>query len=141
MKITDLDEYILPEKLSKIPAKKPVIMLNLLKFKELADYQNECVNNRPSDGITAYYQRYFKYAKMKIQEAGASIIYSGTVCTELIGYDVAYWDSINLIEYPSIDNFLNMVSTVEYQQLRIHRTASLEDSRLIVTIKGEEDGY
>jgi uncharacterized protein (DUF1330 family) len=51
----------------------------------------------------------------------------------VIGPDSEQWDDAVLIEYPSREAFLEMLSQPEYQAAAPHRTAALEDSRLIMT--------
>jgi uncharacterized protein (DUF1330 family) len=43
------------------------------------------------------------------------------------------WDDVLLVEYPSRQAFLEMVDRHDYQTAAVHRTAALEDSRLIAT--------
>ena len=134
MKTIELNEEKLPEILEAIPKEIPIVMLNLLKFAKTANYPDG--NDREeSSGRTAYYEGYLAQAKDKIHEIGGTILYNGTVCAEIIGEDFEYWDGIILVEYPSIEDLMNMISTPEYQALRIHRAAGLEDSRLVATVK------
>jgi uncharacterized protein (DUF1330 family) len=39
-----------------------------------------------------------------------------------------------MVEYPSRAAFLEMVADADYQELSKHRTAALEDSRLIQSV-------
>ncbi|MFT4806527.1 MAG: hypothetical protein ACI9YE_003762, partial [Psychroserpens sp.] len=41
------------------------------------------------------------------------------------------WDAVILVEYDSIEVFVNFVDSEAYQKIRGHRKASLEDSRLL----------
>lgn len=134
MNTIELDESRLPEILAKIPSDRPVTMLNMLKYNELATYP-EGADAGSCSGRIAYSQRYFQHANKKIEAVGGTVLYSGEVCAAIIGPSVEYWDSIVLVTYPSITTFFEMVSTPEYQALRIHRAAALEDSRLIATIE------
>ena len=43
------------------------------------------------------------------------------------------WDEILLVEYPSAAAFAAMVTSPEYKAIVFHRTAALEDSRLVAT--------
>lgn len=116
MNTIELDESRLPEILAKIPADKPVTMLNLLKYKESATYPED-VDFDSCSGRVAYSQRYLQYASKKIQAVGGTVVYAGEVCASIIGPSVYYWDSILLVTYPSIAAFFEMVSTPEYLAL------------------------
>ena len=134
MKTIELEEAKLPAILAAIPEDRPIVMLNLLKFARLANY-SDSTESEECSGSTAYYERYLAHAKNKIREIGGTVLYNGTVCAEIIGEQIDYWDGIILVEYPSIGDFMNMIATPEYQALRIHRVAGLEDSRLLATVK------
>jgi len=51
----------------------------------------------------------------------------------LIAPEAEEWDDALLVEYPSRAAFLEMVSQPEYLAAAPHRSAALEDSRLIAT--------
>jgi uncharacterized protein (DUF1330 family) len=134
MKTIEIDETKLPAILEAIPQDKPIIMLNLLKFNHSTKYPDGTAHEDCS-GCEAYGERYLKHAKEKIYELGGTIIYDGAVCAEVIGENINYWNRIILVKYPSIADLMNMISTPEYQALRIHRAAALEDSRLVATVE------
>jgi uncharacterized protein (DUF1330 family) len=61
----------------------------------------------------------------------------------LIGPQDEKWDAVILVEYDSIEVFVNFVESDAYQKITGHRKASLEDSRLLPASnfnldKGEE---
>jgi hypothetical protein len=51
----------------------------------------------------------------------------------LLGPPEERWDLALLVRYPSKVAFLALVSNPDYQNITVHRTAALEDSRLIAT--------
>ena len=134
MKTIELDESRLPAILDAIPDGRPVVMLNLLKFNHLANYSAES-DDENCPGREAYDERYLKPAKSHISAIGGTVIYDGDVCTEVIGEKASYWNRIIIVSYPSITEFMAMVSSPEYQAIRLHRAAALEDSRLVATIE------
>lgn len=134
MKTIAIDEDKLPAILERIPGETPIVMLNLLKFVESANYPDG-KHREACSGSAAYYERYLAHAKNKIHEIGGTVLYNGTVCAEIIGEDFEYWDALVLVEYPSIGHLMNMIATPEYQDLLVHRAAGLEDSRLVATLK------
>ena len=112
----------------------PVVMLNLLRYREVADYSEhaELAPDQPISGEEAY-QRYGEAAQPHIDAAGASVQYLGACGPTVIGPADEQWDVIILVRYPSPSAFVGMVTTPEYQALSGHRTAALADSRLVPT--------
>ncbi len=113
---------------------QPVVMLNLLRFREIADYSGhpELAPEEAISGDDAY-QRYGAAAQPHIEAAGASVQYLGACGSTVIGPADEQWDAIILVRYPSPAAFIGMVTTPEYQALSGHRTAALADSRLVPT--------
>ena len=107
---------------------QPIAMLNLLKFKEKAVYED----GRPSamSGEDAY--RLYADAFHEIMEPkGVRVLYSGEVKGLLIGQGDDLWDAVALIEYPSTEIMLNMLRDEDYQRAQQHRAAGLEGQLLI----------
>lgn len=105
------------------PKDTPVTMLNILKFKEMADGKEET-------GIEAY-KRYSKGATAHLKKAGGKLIWAGEVINTVIGDMEDQPHQILIIEYPTVSHFLNMVMTPEYQELSKDRTIALEYGGLI----------
>ncbi|MBW1779868.1 MAG: DUF1330 domain-containing protein [Deltaproteobacteria bacterium] len=121
----------LQKALSNVPSGKPVVMLNLLKFRDKALYE---------DGVSEIsgrkaYAIYSEGAIKHIQRVGAKLIWSAEVKAPIICPEHEEWDQVLLVIYPSMEKFLEMVNDPEYQKIAIHRTAALEDSRLITTVE------
>ena len=68
-----------------------------------------------------------------IAGAGGRVLFAGRVSASVISPEGEEWDDAVLVEYPSRDAFLKMISSPEYQSAAPHRTAALLDSRLIAT--------
>ena len=111
------------------PESTPVVMLNLLKYRERATYPDDSGWEKCS-GRTAY-ERYMAVARNKVAEAGGEFIWQGNVAASPIAPSDESWDEVILVRYPSAEAFLSMVTDTNYQALLIHRSAALEDSRLI----------
>ena len=106
----------------------PISMLNLLKFREKAIYED----GRESSltGREAY--NLYGEAFRKIMEPkGARVLYSGDVRGFLIGEGEDAWDAVLLIEYPSTQVMLDMWRIEEYQVAQQHRAAGLVGQILI----------
>jgi len=131
------DKYLSPAQESgrdfiqrQIPGK--VVMLNLLRFREFADY-SETPHLAPSNPITGQmaYQLYINHTLPHLKRSGGEILFLGKGGKFLIGPANERWDAVLLIRQSSVDNFLAFESNKEYMEGIGHRTAALEDSRLL----------
>lgn len=107
---------------------EPIAMLNLLKFKDKAVYED----GRPCElsGREAY-ALYGKTFKEIMGPQGVNILYSGEMRGVLIGQGDDLWDAMALIQYPSTQVMLEMLRNEDYQQAQQHRAAGLEGQLLI----------
>jgi uncharacterized protein (DUF1330 family) len=102
------------------PADAPVVMVNLLKF-------------RTAGGLESY-QRYGREVAPHLKLVGATVRYAGTAPTVVIGDgERPWWDAILIVEYPTPQAFIDMVTTQEYAKVHEHRAAGLERGDLIAT--------
>ncbi|MGC8120549.1 DUF1330 domain-containing protein [Marinobacter sp. VGCF2001] len=118
--------------LDEIPKDQPVVMLNLLRFRDRADYAD---GSEACSGRDAY-KRYMQEAARSVSEVGAEVIWSGRTMGSLIAPPDESWDQVLLVRYPSIHAFLAMIESPEYKGVVRHRTAALEDSRLVANVEG-----
>jgi len=109
----------------------PIVMINLLRYRAQAAYP-EGFDAEPCSGREAY-QRYGAVATQRVASVGGRLIWLGSAQHTVIGPEAERWDDAVLVEYPSRKAFLTMVSQPEYQATVPHRSAALEDSRLIAT--------
>ena len=108
---------------------KPIVMVNLLRFRQQAQYQDSL----PSCSGEEAYARYSKTVIPLILEVGGFPVWAGRVRSSLIGLDNEKWDKVALIAYPSRRAFVDMHLTQRYQDCVVHRNAGLADVRLIET--------
>lgn len=110
----------------------PVVMLNLLRYREEADYSGspELAPEEPVSGEEAY-RRYIGSVLPLLGAAGAEPIFMGEGGSYLIGPTDEDWDEILLVRYPDLNAFAGMVQSAEYRAIQGHRTAALADSRLL----------
>lgn len=109
----------------KIANSNSIVMINLLQFREIAEYPDgsKCAGREA-------YATYSKNALKKIKAAGGEVLYYGAITGGIIAPVEESWDEVILVRYPSFDAFRQMISDREYQKIAVHRTAALEDSRL-----------
>ncbi len=117
------------EALVKLPDGEPVVMLNLLRFRDRAAYP-EGSGHVPCSGREAY-ARYGAKALDHVHAVGGQAIWMGEPQLTVIGPSDEAWDEVVLVQYPSRKAFLQMASNPDYLACTVHRTAALADSRLI----------
>lgn len=100
----------------------PMVMVNLLKFKEKATYPD---GRDPDLSGRAAYDRYGAAVVDCLKAVGGHVVYSGPVTGMLLGQVEEQWDAVALAFYPSPEAMLRMVAMPEYQAIEIHRYAGL----------------
>jgi hypothetical protein len=109
-----------------------VVMLNLLRYREVADYST-CPELAPTEPISgaAAFRRYIEHVLPFLRESGGELLFLGAGGPFLIGPQAEYWDLAMLVRQSSVDSFLAFASNTGYLAGLGHRTAALEDSRLL----------
>jgi hypothetical protein len=109
-----------------------VVMLNLLRFRDIADYSAspELVPAEPISGAAAY-QLYVDFTLPFLKESGGELLFLGQGGPFLIGPPDERWDAAMLVRQNSVNDFMAFASNPEYLKGIGHRTAALEDSRLL----------
>ena len=107
----------------------PVCMLNLLRYRAQADYAGHPEQPRRS-GREAY-QRYMELAFPIIGKVGIRMVFMGSCLAHVIAPPAERWDDMLLVEYPTRGVFVAALSAPDYRAVVFHRTAALQDSRLI----------
>jgi hypothetical protein len=115
-----------------------VVMLNLLRFREVADYSAnpELMPGQPISGAEAY-QKYIDHTLPFLRESGGDLILLGKGGKYLIGPQEEQWDLVMLVRQHSLSDFVAFASNEEYLAGLGHRTAALEDSRLLPLIESK----
>ncbi|MDE0350404.1 MAG: DUF1330 domain-containing protein [Gammaproteobacteria bacterium] len=112
----------------------PVSMVNLLKFKEKAEY----ADGRETDltGAEAY-GLYGQDMTRWVTSHGGRLLFSGPAHHLVLGEADELWDQVAIVEYPSKEAFVQIVSAPEVAEWGVHRAAGLEGQLLIaVTATG-----
>lgn len=110
----------------------PITMLNLLRFREVADYSTnpELEPDEPISGGEAY-RRYADHTMPFLIESGGEVILDGVGGQFFIGPNDERWDQVLLVRQRSLEDFFAFASNPGYLSGLGHRTAALEDSRLL----------
>lgn len=112
--------------------KGKIVMLNLLKFKLIADY-TDLDSIKPDKEITGKeaYEIYMEKTMPELEKAGSRVIFFGNSKSYLIGPENENWDAVLLVEHESVAKFMEFAQNKDYLSTKGHRTAALEDSRLL----------
>lgn len=120
----------------KFVGKGKITMLNLLKFKPMADYDN-LRQLKPATKITGEqaYKLYMHHTLPELEKANSTILYYGSSNKYLIGPSDIIWDAMLLVEHQSVEQFIAFAKNENYLKFAGHRTAALDDSRLLPSVK------
>ena len=103
-----------------------------LRFRAAADYSAfpDIAPAAPISGAEAY-KRYMEHTMPFLKKSGGEILFFGAGGPFLIGPEEEHWDRVMLVRQTSIEAFIGFVSHQDYLKGIGHRTAALEDSRLL----------
>lgn len=115
-----------------------VVMLNLLRFRPIADYSTtpELAPVSPISGEAAYHL-YIEHTLPHLKASGGEVLFFGKGGEFLIGPSEERWDAAMLVRQSSVASFLAFASNQDYLSGMGHRLAALEDSRLLPLV-GEQ---
>ncbi len=122
--------YPTPEQIQELlagPADRPVVMLNLLRFKDRA--------TAPDEGLTGEeaYERYADVMIRFVESRGGRVVWSGRVDGQVIGDGADGFHMAALMEYPSRKAFVEIATSKEVAEIGVHRSAGLEGQWLLAT--------
>ena len=116
---------------------RPITMVNLLKFRAVARYDDG--DAAPCSGREAYgrYKRAFTETVGTVSRA--EVVFHGPVQQVFIGVagqPEADWDEVLVARYPSRRHFLAMMADPTYREALRHRYAGLERTVLLQCVAG-----
>lgn len=141
----ELTEEALDAAARVVPEGAPVTMLNLLRYREVADYgEGGGADRGPvaagASGRTAYSEGYLPAFTELAGQLGVEVevVHFGHVSAALVAPEAERWDDVALVRYPSFAHFRRIVESAAYAELADHhRLAALADWRLIATTPPE----
>lgn len=119
------------QRFKDLPRDRPIHMLNLIKFRELADYPEGHPNH--GKGLTGReaYEIYREGFQRVVSGDGAAMVWEAPMECVVTGPE-GEWDEAFVMGYPDSGTFMAMVRNEEYiRDVVPHRTAAVADSRLI----------
>ncbi len=127
MKIAQAPEPGQFEELMKGPQDTPVVMVNLLKFKDQADGGNEGMT-----GVESY-MKYGENMRKFVESKGGRFIWSGRVDSMVLGESDVDFDVIALVEYPNRKAFVEIATSAHVREIGQDRGKGLLGQWLIAT--------
>ena len=109
----------------------PIYMVNLLKFKDKAEYEDGRETNL--SGYEAY-QKYGRRVFNLLPEYGGEFVFAGDVTFLSLGQVEELWDEVAIVKYPSRADLVKMSSSDAWQEIAVHRTAGLAGQLNIETV-------
>ncbi len=109
----------------------PIVMVNLLKFRDKAQYKD---GRDPHLSGRDAYMRYSLLVVDLLKGVGGRVIYAGDVSLLTLGRVETLWDEIALAEYPNRAALVRMSMSPEWREAGVHRDAGLEGQLNIETV-------
>ncbi len=103
-------------------------MLNVNKYREKAEY-----DDARETGLSGREAGQLYDPLPEVAKAGGGLVYGGTVIEQLVGKGPAR-DTVGIVMYPSRAKLMGMSSSSDWRNTAQHKSASLEEAQIIVTI-------
>ena len=120
-----------------LPRDEPIHMLNLLEYREQAEYPEGHEHVGKGWSGRRAYEEYGKTSGPIFRRVGGTIVWRGAFQTMVPGPDAKRWHDGFIAHYPNAGACFEMIKHPEYQQAVVNRTAALVDSRLMRFTPGE----
>ena len=118
-----------------LPSGQPIYMLNLLRYRTYAHYEDG-FDAVPCSGREAFHERYRPAFRRLAAGKPLAQMFSGLVQAALVGPQGERWDEAAINEYGDFAVFRSIVDTEIYRrEVAPHRHAALEDFRLFALVK------
>ena len=113
------------------PETGPIYLINLLKYKDSAAYED----GRETDlsGEEAY-AIYAQEVLGHLAKAGGKLVFGAGVRRLMLGSVEELWDHVAIAMYPNRKAMLTMIMDPDYQASAVHRTAGLAGQLNIETL-------
>lgn len=100
----------------------PICMVNLLKFKARAEYEDGRESQLTGEEAYGLYEEGIKKI---LQQVGGGIGFEGNVERLMLGEVEELWDVVALAVWPSRQVMLEVMQSDAMQEISVHRTAGL----------------
>lgn len=117
-------DHLNSEQLRALPDDAPVVMLNLMRFRD-----------RSLDGNGSGWDAYLRYSALTIKlikARGGTIIWTGDAEAVALGVpEQRRWDYVALVRYPTRAAFLGMMTSHEYAIANVERENGCVDHAIV----------
>jgi uncharacterized protein (DUF1330 family) len=117
-------EHLNSQELQALPDDAPVVMLNLMRFRE-----------KSLDGNGSGWDAYLRYSALSIKlikARGGTIIWTGNAeAVALCVPDRHRWDYVALVRYPTRAAFLDMMISPQYAEANVERDNGCADHAIV----------
>jgi uncharacterized protein (DUF1330 family) len=118
--------------LLQLEAGGPLQFLNCLAYHDVARYPADHALAASGTSGAEAYALYGAVAARHVTARGGRFVVLNQVVMQLIG-PATTWHQIVLVEYPTVEAFLDMVGDPDYRAALVHRDAGLARTELFVT--------
>lgn len=125
-------------RLATMPAEEdgPIYMVNLMRYREVADYGDVKDGDAPVSGREAD----DRYAPVEILAAiGAEVVFYGDV-VEGDADEGSRWDRVGIVRYPTRRSFVEMQTRDDFRDRHRHKQAGLAATIVMGCRPGDEPG-
>ncbi|MGB3472719.1 MAG: DUF1330 domain-containing protein [Erythrobacter sp.] len=123
-----------------LPRDEPIHMLNLLLYRDHAEYPEGHDHAAKGWSGRRAYEEYGKTSGPIFKRVGGEIMWRGAFQTMVTGPEDRAWHDGFVAQYPNAGAFFEMIKDADYQKAVVNRTAALVDSRLIRFAPGRVGG-
>lgn len=117
--------------LAAFPDDTPVVMVNLLRFKDKADAPDEGLSGEDA------YRRYSVEMIKFVESKGGRVIWSGRIDSQVVGTQGEGFHMVGLVEYPSRKAFMEIATSDHVREIGVHRAAGLEGQWLLASTESK----
>lgn len=114
----------------------PVFMVNLLRFRETAEYEDG--RTTTLSGREAY-EIYGRAVAGILPRFGGRVVFSAHVTFLSLGRAEELWDEIAIAAYPDRGSMVRMSFDADWREAAVHRTAGLKGQLNIETTLSQHD--
>ncbi|MGE3076138.1 MAG: hypothetical protein AB7N24_09675 [Dehalococcoidia bacterium] len=115
-------EYLARMAATAPEADGPVYMVNLMKYREVADYGDGKLSSRSGREADNLYA-----PTDVLRDLGAEIVFVADVEEQILG-ESPKWDRIGIVKYPTRRAFLEMQQRPDFQAKHVHKEAGMEQT-------------
>lgn len=109
----------------------PIYMINLLKFKDMASYEDG--RETALTGREAY-MLYGRAVAELLPKFGGQAVFAADVTFLALGQVEELWDEVAIAMYPNRAALAQMATSEEWREIAVHRTAGLKGQLNIETV-------